>query len=92
MRNNENLNDDRVKSDEHQYSNIDGKIISNESSKASSSQSKSIDIYLLVLSNISDSSAFFLNESLMKITSSKMNCFELHDNNKNKVCRLNYRI
>jgi len=42
--NNENLNDDRVKFDQHPSSNIDGKMISNESSKASSSQSKSIDI------------------------------------------------
>ncbi len=87
--NNENLNDDRVKHDS--YNNIDKKMLPNESS----SQSKSIDIdhlsYLYHL-DISDSSTFFSHESLVKITPSKTNCFELNDDNKNKVYQLNYRI
>jgi hypothetical protein len=41
IQDNENLS---VKIDDNQYRYVDGKMISNQSSKASSSQSKSIDI------------------------------------------------
>ncbi|CAF3432160.1 unnamed protein product [Rotaria sp. Silwood1] len=66
----ENLNDNKVIHNEYQYSNIDRKMFSNESSKTFSSHS---------------SSTFFSQESLVKMTSSKNNCFQLNDNNKNKL-------
>jgi hypothetical protein len=49
IHNNENLSDDRVKFDDYQYSNVEGKMISNQSSKASSSQSKLIDTWSIFI-------------------------------------------
>jgi hypothetical protein len=89
IHNNKNLSNDRVKFDDYQYSNVEEKIISNQSS-----QSKLIDtwVILLILYNTSDSSTFFSRESLVKMTPSKMNCFELNDSKQNKVRQLNYQM
>ncbi|CAF0938689.1 unnamed protein product [Rotaria sordida] len=67
---NEDLNDNKIKHNEYQYSNVEGKHFSGESSKTFSSHS---------------SSTFFSQESLVKMTSSKNNCFQLNDSNKNKL-------
>jgi len=48
-------------------------------------------VILLILYNTSDSSTFFSQESLIKMTPSKTNCFELNDSKQNKVRQLNYQ-
>jgi hypothetical protein len=49
IRNNGDLNDNKIKFDESQYNKVERKLISNESSKLSSSQSKSIDVLVILL-------------------------------------------
>jgi uncharacterized membrane protein len=82
-----------MKFDEYQHSNTEGKMTFEESSKAWSSQSMSIQYIAVFVDTvpckISGSSVLFSQESLVKMTPSKTNCFKLNDSNEHKVCQSN---